>query len=344
MAGAAPRRRDATFDRMADWAVRPRSRFFRWGFAALAFAVALALRLGLDPVLPEGIPFLTFFPAVALTAFFAGVGPGIAVAVACLVVAWHAFIPPFWSFVLDGPAAVALVLYVIVSATEVVLVHLMRRSLARLAEAQAQAQAAAHRGMLMFAELQHRVSNNLGVVGSLLALQRRRVTDPMAVRALEEAERRVGVVSRLSRLLVDPEAQEVDFGAFLRALVPDVVAAAAAEERVAVTVAAEPISVTAASAVPLGLIAAELISNAIEHGFPAGRAGRIDVRLASHGDERALLLIQDDGAGLPDGFDVTRARSLGLTIARQFAGQMGALLSMEGGQGALARLDFPTTA
>jgi two-component sensor histidine kinase len=259
-------------------------------------------------------------------------------------VAWYAFVAPGRSFVVDLPTAVALALYVVVTTTEVTLVHLMRRSLRRMAEAEAEAQAAAHRGMLMFAELQHRVSNNLGVVGSLLALQRRRVTDPTAARALEEAERRVNVVSRLSRLLVDPEAQEVDFGAFLRALVPDVVAAAAAEDRLSVTVAAEPIAVTAASAVPLGLIAAELISNAIEHGFPAGRAGRIDVRLASHGEERALLLIQDDGAGLPDGFDVAHARSLGLTIARQFAGQMGALLSMEGGRGALARLDFPTTA
>ena len=343
MAGA-PKGRDATFDRLADWAVRPRSRLFRWGFAGLAVVAALALRLALDPVLPPGFPFLTFFPAVVLTAFVAGVGPGTAVAVACLVLIWYAFIPPAWSFALDGPAAIALLLYGLVTAVQVGLVHLMRRALRRMAEAQAEAQATAHRGMLMFAELQHRVSNNLGVVGSLLALQRRRVADPTAARALEEAERRVGVVSRLSRLLVDPEAQQVDFGAFLRALVPDVVAAAAAEDRLSVTVAAEPISVAASSAVPLGLIAAELISNAIEHGFPAGRGGRIDVRLASHGDERALLLIQDDGAGLPDGFDVTRARSLGLTIARQFAGQMGALLSMEGGRGALARLDFPTTA
>ena len=193
----------------------------------------------------------------------------------------------------------------------------------------------------MFAELQHRVSNNLAVVSSLLAMQRRQVSDPDAVRALDAAVARVNVVSRLSRLLHDPQAQEVDFGAFLRAMVPDAVEAAGIGDRVTVSVVAEPVILRADKAVPLGLVATELLSNALEHGFAEGRRGRVEVSLARMSPERALLVIRDDGAGLPDGFDLERTRSLGLMIARQFAGQIGAELTLANEGGAVSRIAVP---
>ena len=193
----------------------------------------------------------------------------------------------------------------------------------------------------MFAELQHRVSNNLAVVSSLLAMQRRQVRDPDAVRALDGAVVRVNVVSRLSRLLHDPQAQEVYFGAFLRAMVPDAVEATGVGDRVTVSVAAEPVILPADKAVPLGLVATELLSNALEHGFPEGRRGRIRVSLAEVARGRALLTIRDDGAGLPEGFDLQRSRSLGLMIARQFAGQLGAELTIVNDGGGVSRIEVP---
>jgi two-component sensor histidine kinase len=192
----------------------------------------------------------------------------------------------------------------------------------------------------MFHELQHRVSNNLAVVGSLLQLQRREVGDPDAVHALEAAAARVNVVSRLNRLLHDPRAQVVDLGAFLRALVPDVLDAAGAGGRVDASVAVEPVVLPAAQAVPIGLVATELLSNAIEHGFPDGRPGRVSVTLRA-GDGVARLEIRDDGVGLPEGFDLARSRSLGMTVARQFADQVGARLTLSSDRGTVSRLDIP---
>ncbi len=336
-----PAETGALLDRLADWTVAPRSSAFRWSFVATIFAVATALRFLLDSLLPAGFPFLTFFPAIAITAFVAGNRAGMAVATLCLGVAWYFFIPPVNSLALAPGQALALLLYVVVVGTELGLVYLMRRALRRLAEAEARAREQARSRSLMFHELQHRVSNNLAVVGSLLSMQRREVRDPDARRALEAAVARVNVVSRLNRLLHDPQAQQVDFGAFLRAMVPDAVAAAGAADRVEVTVVAEPLVLPADKAVPLGLVTTELLANAIEHGFPDGRAGTVRVSLAMMPEGQARLEVRDDGAGLPPGFDLERARSLGLLVARQFAEQLGGTLRIVEDGGVVSRLDLP---
>lgn len=327
-------------DRLADWTVAPRVPAFRWGFTLAAFAVATALRFALDPYLPMGYPFLTTFPAVALTAFVVGSRAGAVQAVLCFLVAWFFFIPPFGSFAIGAPQGLALLLYAVVVATEVGLVYLMRRALGRLGRAEENAREMARSRTLMFHELQHRVSNNLAVMGSLLQLQRREVKDPQAVHAIDAAVARVNVVSRLNRLLHDPQAQRIEFGAFLRAVVPDAVAAAGVEGRVRVSVAADRVIVPAEKAVPLGLVATELLANALEHGFPEGREGRVAIELAA-GAESARLTIRDDGVGLPEHFDLGRSRSLGLQIARQFAGQIGAVLSIDRDRGTVSRLDVP---
>jgi two-component sensor histidine kinase len=330
----------ALLDRLADWTVAARGPGFGWSFVAVAFVAATALRMALHPYLPAGFPFLTYFPAVALTAFIAGSRAGAVLGGLCLLASWYLFIPPFSSFAVEPAHGMALALYLVVVGTEVALVFLMRRALRRMTAAEALAREQARSRTLMFHELQHRVSNNLAVVGSLLQLQRREVGDPDAAHALEVAVARVNVVSRLNRLLHNPDAQAVDFGAFLRAVVPDAVTAAGTDERVRVSVAAEPVVVPGEKAIPLGLVATELLANALEHGFPDGRRGRVEVTLRGL-DGCAVLEIRDDGVGLPDGFELERSRSLGLQIALQFAGQLHATLSIETDGGVVSRLEVP---
>lgn len=86
------------------------------------FGVAWLARLFLNDSLPSGFPYVTFFPAVILTAFLFGVRFGIFSAVLCGVVAWYYFIPPIHTFELAG-AEVALGLYVFVVATDLALIH-----------------------------------------------------------------------------------------------------------------------------------------------------------------------------------------------------------------------------
>lgn len=314
----------------------------RWGFAMLAFSIAVSLRWVLEPALPPGFPFLTFFPAVMLTTFFCGVRPGIAVATASFFASWAIFIPPRWSFSFSTEAMIAMGFYSFIVITEILLMHMMSRAILHLSVERTRTAQLAEQQILMFNELQHRVSNNLATVAGLLTIQRRRLRDPGARKALDDAVLRINLVAKMKRMLHDPTAQDLDFGTFLAAMTGDLIETAGAGARVESRLECDSIRVSRDQAIPLGLIATELLSNSLEHGFPGGDRGTLVVTLLRD-DDRAVLRIFDDGRGLPGDFALQDAGSLGLTIARQFAEQLGAVLTMKNRAegGAISELVFP---
>lgn len=327
---------------LAEMALRPRSPAFRWGLAALAFVVALTLRLWLDPLLPPGFPFLTFFPAVIVSAFLCGVRPGVAVAASSFLAAWWFFIPPAGSLRVTGSSLLALGFFAAIAAVDILLIHVMTRALSRVREERERNRRLAESRQALFTEMQHRISNNLLTMASLLAIETRAIADTQARRALEEAQRRLHLVSRIHRQLHDPDMARVEMGGFLDTLCRDVVEANGAAH-VACEVQAGAVSLTAEQTIPVALVAAELVANALEHGFARGRAGTVRVALAARGGE-AELLVRDDGAGLPEGFRMEQVRSLGLTVVRQLAAQLGGEFTLHGVAGTEARLRFPLAA
>ena len=315
----------------------------RWVLTGLAFVVAFAIRYRLEGSLPPGFPFLTFFPAIILCSYFLGTRSGIAMAVAGFFSAWYFFIPPFAGFHLTGAGIIALLFYVFIAATEIALVTLAQRAL-RALEAERQANALlAEQRRLMFHELQHRVSNNLATVSGLMKLQRRLVGDEAAGMALDDSVRRIDLVARIMRNLHDPSGQTVDMARFLVDTGRDILESNGASARIALKVDAAPLHVGPDVSVPLGLIATELVANTLEHGFPGDSTGMIGLRLWTPAQQgRAVLELQDNGQGLPKDFDIDKTRSLGLSIARQFAKQLGGTLVMERRPegGTVARLEF----
>ena len=334
----------SAFETVSRWDPNRVPPVLRWLLAALIVGLAVAARIAIDAELPPGFPYLTFFPAVVIGTFFLGTHAGTAIATACGLAAWYWFLPPFGSFAVTGSTALALGFYVFIVATEITLIHLAQRALRALdAERQANAVLAEQR-KLMFHELQHRVSNNLSTVSGMLKLQRRMVADPATAMALADSVRRIELVARLMRHLHDPDGQTVDMARFLTEAGRDMLDSGGASDRVTLTVNAEPLLVGPEVSVPLGLIATELVANTLEHGFPGSDKGQIQMLLVTSDGKRARLHIMDDGRGLPEGFDLAVTRSLGLTIARQFAKQLGGTLELfsrpEGGTEARLELNL----
>ncbi|PWC63251.1 hypothetical protein TSH7_13335 [Azospirillum sp. TSH7] len=316
----------------------------RYGMALLTFATALLLRQLVDNTLPSGFPYLTFFPAVILTTFMAGLGPGVVTAVLSGLAAWYFFIPPFDSFGLDGSVGLALAFYAVVVAVDIALIHGMQMTLARLQEERGRTASLLEAQTTMFHELQHRVANNMQFVSALLDLQRRTVghTPEGALAALEEAGRRLHTMAQVHRRLHDPRSGD-DFGSQVEGLCRDMLKAAGVPGiDCRVTVQAAPKSPERLLA--LAMLIVEALTNSLKHAFAEdGGTVTIDLRAVPGQPDQLHLLVMDDGIGLPDGFDVQRLPSLGWKIIQSLAAQLSGELSYgaTGGSGTRIELRFP---
>jgi two-component sensor histidine kinase len=101
-----------------------------------------------------------------------------------------------------------------------------------------------------------------------------------------------------------------------------------------------PVSMDMKRAVSLGLVANELVTDCLKHAFPDGRKGRVSVRLTADGASY-LLVVEDDGVGLPPGFDAEAAGGFGFKLVELLAGQLGAEFSFGAEMGASFSLRVP---
>jgi two-component system, sensor histidine kinase PdtaS len=301
-----------------------------------AWGVAFAFRYGLAHWFPPGFPYLTFFPAVVLVAYYAGLRPAILTATLSGLSAWWFWIGPT-GFDLGVATAVALVFYVFVVAVDVFFIVGMDGATRRLAQEVERNAALAHSRDILMREVQHRVSNNIQVVSALLSLEARSATDPGARKALADASARTALIASIQRSLADAEGQTAAFEDLARTIVDDALKAAARDD-VTVSITSDGAVLSAEEGTPVVLIMLECVNNALEHAFP-GREGHIDISLGDTGPTRTLE-VTDNGVGLleaPSG----APESLGLRIITALARQLGGDWTLRSANpGAAARLTW----
>lgn len=305
---------------------------------------ALAVREAVDPWMPAGFPYVTFFPAVIVTSFLFGARLGAVSAVICGFLAWYFFLAPRYSFAVDSGVAVALGFYLFVVGTDLALVHWLQAGNRRVAAEREANRVLAETRELLFRELQHRVSNNLQVAAALLTVQTRQLADPDARAALSEASRRLELIGRISRQLYDTNGAAQMLVPFLDELCRSVIDASGRVDVVVTVTGDTGIRLEPDAAIPTALIVAESVANAIEHGFARDRAGRIEVRVLRDTASGELVVnVEDDGHGLPDDFDGGAASSLGLRIATMLAKSRGGRFDLARAAGTRATLTLPAT-
>jgi len=165
-------------------------------------------------------------------------------------------------------------------------------------------------------EIHHRVKNNLQTVASLLRVQSRRMRTEEGREALQESVRRIGSIALVHETLSEDSRQRVAFDVVARRLVEIVGVGLSDPTRTVTTVIegrAGEVSPQLAS--PLALVLSELLQNALEHAHgPGTSGGTITVRL-ERGPATFTMEVEDDGPGVPIGFDHVNDANLGLQIA-----------------------------
>ena len=202
-------------------------------------------------------------------------------------------------------------------------------------------------------EVHHRVKNNLQTISSLLRLQGRRLEPGEGQEALREAERRVRSIALVHEILSREPGDEVPFDDIVSSLVVMARDSVVSDQAVEIRVSGDIGDVDAGVATSLAVVVAEVLQNAVEHAFgegpsaghrepAAGRpVGHVELRLA-HSAERLAVEVQDDGCGLPEGFDIERTSSLGLSIVRDLVmSQLAGSIAMESNGGTLVTIELP---
>ncbi|MFC5728238.1 MULTISPECIES: PAS domain-containing sensor histidine kinase [Nocardioides] len=164
-------------------------------------------------------------------------------------------------------------------------------------------------------EIHHRVKNNLQTVAALLRMQARRIDSVEAAAALEEAVRRVGSIAIVHETLSQAVEEKVDFDDIADRLARLVTDVGSTTAQVSVRREGTFGALDSEMATPLAMVVMELMQNAAEHGYQTGGSGEIVLRAERHGAVLEVA-IEDDGQGLPEGFDLDSSSSLGLSIVR----------------------------
>lgn len=202
------------------------------------------------------------------------------------------------------------------------------------------------------AEANHRIANNLSIVAAYLRLQsaeaaaQSRPIAPIDVRdMLREAAARIETIGRLHRRLAGaPGHGSVDLAGFLDDLCSDAAAVMVYSGAIAFRASDHaPCHVSQARVVPLALSVLEAVTNAMKYAHPAGVPGRIEVNCRPNSDGGVIIEVEDDGVGLPEGFDPSVEGGLGMKVLRSLVAQVGGRIKFQSGPlGLTVRLTAPS--
>ncbi|MFA7694363.1 MAG: histidine kinase dimerization/phosphoacceptor domain -containing protein [Methanoregula sp.] len=187
-----------------------------------------------------------------------------------------------------------------------------------------------HEKEVLIKEIHHRVKNNLQVIVSLLYLQSRQTEDPACVAALLDSQTRIKSMALIhENLYQSGDLMSIDFDRYLRNLSGNLMVAYGVDRSgIRVITDARDLAVNVTAAIPLGLIANELISNALKYAFTGRDGGEITMR-GTREPSRITLSIIDNGRGIPEGFDWEHADSLGFNLVRMLVRQLRGTITLD---------------
>ncbi len=191
-----------------------------------------------------------------------------------------------------------------------------------------------HEKEVLLQEVHHRVKNNLQVISSILNLQSSYVKDENSLNILRESQNRIKSMSFIHESLYQTkDFAHIEFTDYILSLSKNLIHSySITTGSIILNTDLEPVFLSLDQAIPCGLIANELISNALKYAFPDRSKGMISVRIREE-NEKIRIEIGDNGIGLPKDMDYKNSDSLGLQLVHSLIDQLDATIKVNTDKG-----------
>jgi two-component sensor histidine kinase len=246
-----------------------------------------------------------FMPAVMIAALFGGIAEGITVFVLSAFILFFFYVPPYLTFEIERSRdAVGLALFIVTGSIALCLISTLNKAVDTSHRLMEEAVVMHRRTATLFAELQHRVANNLAFLTAVLDRQARQVgTSGSVAVSLQGIKDRLMAMSHSHRRLYDPAKIDQPVGQYLREVCSEQIAMFGLP--VTHTIDCDGIVLDLNHTVSVAMIVSELVTNCLKHGFKDRADGHIKISFRrSPNLNEYVLIVSDDGRGIsgtPDG-------------------------------------------
>lgn len=209
-------------------------------------------------------------------------------------------------------------------------------------KAEDQTRASLREKEVLLREIHHRVKNNLALVNSLLSLPAEYATAKTPREMFEEVKSRIRSMAVAHEILYQSENLAcLSVRDYIGNLLYHILSAhGSIGSRVIIDKEIEDVSFGLDTAIPLGFLLTELLSNCFKHAFPEGSEGKINVSLRSVNEHELELMVADNGVGIPESVDWRNPRSMGFELIDTFVEQLDGRIEIDRSQGTEVRIRF----
>lgn len=195
---------------------------------------------------------------------------------------------------------------------------------------------------VLLKEIHHRVKNNMQIISSLLNLQAQMVDDQKIHSMFHQTQNRIRSMGLIhEKLYKSDDLSKIDFAKYIRSLVTQLFRAFNLDpEKIKLNFMMDSAHFDIDTAIPLGLLINELITNSFKHAFPAGREGEIKIRLKADKKGGVVLNIGDDGIGFPKDLDFRNTESLGMQLVNDLVNQINGRVELDRAKGTSFKITF----
>ena len=193
---------------------------------------------------------------------------------------------------------------------------------------------------IILKEVHHRIKNNFASIGSLLSLQAHSTTNPEVQSALQDTIGRINSMQVLyEKLLLSDNYHITSIEEYLDNLIYDIVNLFSENIDITIEKQIDDFQLDPDRLVPIGIIVNELLTNIMKYAFKEKDSGIIEVTVKEK-QGKVSITIQDNGTGLPGGFDISESKGFGLMLVQMLSKQLDGSFTIESNNGTKSTLVF----